>query len=148
MTKITAFDLTPFYRTSIGVDRLFDRIMNQIDHAASTNYPPYNIVKTGDHTFELQLAVAGFSQGELEITVTDGTCTVTGEKTETHLPQGHDYFYQGISARKFVRSWPLGEYVEVRSATVKDGILTVKLEQVVPESARPKTIEISYDNAA
>ena len=146
MTKITAFDLAPFYRTSIGVDRLFDRIVNQIDSAASTNYPPYNIVKTGEHTFELQLAVAGFTQGEIDITVKDGTISIVGEKKTTELPDGHEYFYQGISARKFVRSWPLGEYVEVLDATAKDGILTVSLEQRVPEAMKPKSIAITYAN--
>ena len=146
MTKITAFDLAPFYRTSIGVDRLFDRIVNQIDSAASTNYPPYNIVKTGDHTFELQLAVAGFTQGEIDITVKDGTISIVGEKTETELPEGHEYFYQGISARKFVRSWPLGEYVEVLDAVVRNGILTVSLEQRIPEAMKPKSIAITYAN--
>jgi molecular chaperone IbpA len=146
MTKITTFDLSPFYRTSIGVDRLFDRIINQIDSAASNNYPPYNIVKTGEHTFELQLAVAGFREGEITITVKDGTCTIAGEQGERELPQGHEYFYQGISARRFVRSWPLGEYVEVRDAAMRDGILTVRLEQVLPESAKPKTIAITYNS--
>ena len=87
MTKITTFDLSPFYRTSIGVDRLFDRIMNQIDTAASNNYPPYNIVKTGDNTFELQLAVAGFREGEITITVKDGTCTIAGEQGERERPE-------------------------------------------------------------
>jgi molecular chaperone IbpA len=144
MTKITAFDLSPFYRTSIGVDKLFDRIVNQIDSASNNNYPPFNIVKTGEHTFELQLAVAGFTQGEMDITVTDGTITIVGEKADTQLPEGHEYFHHGISARRFVRSWPLGEYVEVNDAIVKDGILTVRLEQIVPESAKPKSIAITY----
>lgn len=144
MTKITTFDLSPFYRTSIGVNRLFDRIMGQLDNATSNNYPPYNIVKTGEHTFELQLAVAGFTQGELTITVKDGTCTITGEQAERELPEGHEYFYQGISARRFMRSWPLGEYVEVRNAIVRDGILTVLLEQVIPENARSNNIAITY----
>ena len=145
MTKITAFDLSPFYRNAIGVDRLFDRIVNQIDHAASTNYPPYNIVETGENTYEVQVAVAGFSQGDIEITVKDGELIITGEKSET-LPEGHVVRHHGISARKFIRTFSLGDYVEVRTAIAKDGILTVKLERVVPESAKPKTIAITYEN--
>jgi molecular chaperone IbpA len=148
MTKITSFDLAPFYRTSIGVDRLFDRIINQIDNAATagTNYPPYNIVKTGEQTFELQLALAGFTQGEIEITVKDGVISIHGEKKTSILPEGHEYYYQGISARKFFRSWPLGDYVEVVDALMRDGILTVRLEQKVPDAMKPKTIEIAYQN--
>jgi molecular chaperone IbpA len=143
MTKITAFDLTPFYRNAIGVDRLFDRIVNQIDHAASTNYPPYNIVETGENTYEVQVAVAGFTQGEIEITVKDGELIIRGEKTES-LAEGHVYRHQGISARKFLRTFSLGDYVEVKDAVSQDGILTVKLERIVPESAKPKTVAISY----
>ena len=145
MTKITSFDLTPFYRNAIGVDRLFDRITQQIDHAAGTNYPPYNIVETGEHTYEVQVAVAGFTQGEVEISVKNGELIITGEKTEA-LAEGHIYRHQGISARKFIRTFSLGDYVEVQSATSKDGILTVKLERIIPESAKPKTIAITYEN--
>ena len=142
MTKITSFDLATFYRNAIGVDRLFDRIMNQVEHAA-TNYPPYNIVETGENSYKVQLAVAGFTQGEIEITVKDGELIITGEKTET-LPEGHVYRHQGISARKFIRTFSLGDYVEVKDALVKDGILSVKLERIIPDSAKPKTIAINY----
>jgi molecular chaperone IbpA len=145
MTKITAFDLSPLYRNAIGVDRLFDRIVNQMDHAAATNYPPYNIIETGENTYEVQVAVAGFSQGDLEITVKDGELIITGEKSET-LPEGHVVRHHGISARKFIRTFSLGDYVEVQTAIAKDGILTVKLERIVPESAKPKTIAITYEN--
>jgi len=145
MTKITAFDLSPLYRNAIGVDRLFDRIVNQMDHAAATNYPPYNIVETGENTYEVQVAVAGFSQGDLEITVKDGELIITGSKTDT-LPEGYVVRHQGISARKFIRTFSLGDYVEVKTAIAKDGILTVKLERIVPESAKPKTIAITYEN--
>jgi len=146
MTKITSFDLTPFYRNAIGVDRLFDRIVNQIDHAATTNYPPYNIVETGENTYEVQVAVAGFTQGEIEITVKNGELIITGEKETHEVPEGHVYRHQGISARKFIRTFSMGDYVEVQEATSKDGILTVKLERIVPESAKPKTIAITYEN--
>jgi molecular chaperone IbpA len=142
MTKITSFDITPFYRNAIGVDRLFDRIVNQIDHAA-TNYPPYNIVETGENTYEVQVAVAGFNQGELEITVKDGELIITGEKTET-TPEGYIFRHQGISARKFIRTFSLGGHVEVKDAVAKDGILSVKLERIIPDSAKPKTIAINY----
>jgi molecular chaperone IbpA len=146
MTKITHLDLTPFYRSTIGIDKLFDRITSQIDHAAGTNYPPYNIVETGENTFELQLAVAGFSQGELEINVRDGDLIVSGEKQNTQLPEGYSYKHQGISARKFLRSWSLGDYVEVLDAIAKDGILIVRLERKVPDAMKPKTIAISYQS--
>lgn len=146
MTKITTFDLTPFYRNAIGVDRLFDRITQQIDHAAGNNYPPYNIVETGENTFELQLAVAGFKQGEISVTVQDGELTVTGEKKASELPEGHVYKHQGISSRKFVRTWTMGDYVEVTDAICRDGILTVRLERMVPEAVKPKTIAVTYQS--
>jgi len=144
MTKITALDLNPFYRNSIGVDRLFDRILNQIDSTANTNYPPYNLLETGENSYELQLAVAGFTQGEIEINVKEGEVIVSGEKVLEDLPEGHKYHHQGISARRFIRSWTLGNYVEVQNAIVQDGILTIKLERLVPEAMKPKTIAITY----
>ena len=146
MTRLTSLDLSPFYRNSVGVDSLFDRLINQIDTAATTNYPPYNIVKTGEHTFEVQVAVAGFSQGEIEVGVKDGNLIITGEKLNTELPEGHEYTHQGISARRFVRTFSLADYVEVESAIARDGILTVKLERHIPEAMKPKTIAITYAN--
>jgi molecular chaperone IbpA len=146
MTRLTSLDLSPFYRNSIGVDRLFDRLISQIDTASSTNYPPYNILKTGENTFEVQVAVAGFSQGEIEVNVKDGDLVITGEKAETVLPEGHEYTHQGISARRFIRTFSLADYVEVDSAICQDGILTVKLERHIPEAMKPKTIAITYAN--
>jgi len=146
MTKITTLDLSPFYRNSIGVDKLFDRMMHQIDTAAAstTNYPPYNIVKTGDTTYEIQVAVAGFTEGEVTVNVNEGQLIITGEKGSTDLPEGHVYEHQGISARRFIRTFTLADYVEVTSAISQDGILTVCLERRVPEALQPKTIAITY----
>ena len=72
MTKITSFDLTPFYRNSVGMDSLFDRIIDRIDHSSINNYPPYNIVKVADNSYEIQVAAAGFLQGDIEINFHDG----------------------------------------------------------------------------
>ena len=127
MTKITSFDLTPFYRSTIGVDRLFDRIVNQIDHAATNNYPPYNIAETGENTYVIQVAVAGFTQGEIDVMVKDDQLIITGEKDISQETETWNYRHQGISARKFVRTFSLADHVEVKEAVNKDGILTVKL---------------------
>jgi molecular chaperone IbpA len=147
MTKITSFDLAPFYRNSVGVDRLFDRIVSQFEQttSSSNNYPPYNIVKTGDNTFEIQVAVAGFGQGDIEVNFHEGQLTITGEKTAE--PDANIvYQHQGISARKFVRSFSLADYVEVLDAVARDGILVIRLERVVPEAMKPKSIAITYTN--
>lgn len=146
MTKITSFDLAPFYRNSIGVDRLFNRIIDQFDHAAQTNYPPYNIIETNENTYEIQIAVAGFSQGEITIKVDHNELVISGEKTDREDNEGRVYRHQGISARKFIRSFALGEYVEVTNAVAKDGILTVVCERHIPEAMKPKTIAITYAN--
>ena len=137
MTKITSLDLTPFYRNSIGVDRLFDRIINQFD-AASTmgNYPPHDIVKTGEETYEIRLAVAGFMQGEIDVTFHDGVLTITGDRNREE-ENTLQFLHRGISARRFTKTFTLADHVEVRSAIAKDGILTVCLERVIPEEAKP-----------
>jgi molecular chaperone IbpA len=147
MTRLTTLDLSPFYRNSIGVDKLFDRLMGQIDAGGTTqNYPPYNIVKTGDTTYQIEVAVAGFTQGEVTVNVNEGQLIITGEKLSTELPEGYSYEHQGISARRFIRTFTLADYVEVTNAQSKDGILTVKLERQIPEAMKPKTIAITYES--
>jgi molecular chaperone IbpA len=146
MTKLTALDLNPFYRNAIGVDKLFDRIIHQIDSATTTNYPPYNILKTGEATFEVQVAVAGFAPGEVAVSVEDGTLIISGEKLDATLPAEVEYYHQGISARRFIRTFQMVDGVEVKGAVSKDGILTVKLEQIVPEAKKPKAIAINYES--
>ena len=147
MTKITSFDLTPFYRNSVGMDRLFDRITRQIDTAATGNYPPYDIVLTGENTYEIRVAAAGFKQNEIDVEYHEGQLRVTG----AHATQPHpeiEYLHHGISNRSWVRSWTLADYVEVKAAEMKDGILTIKLERFVPESMKPKKIAINYQTPA
>ncbi len=144
MTKITSFDLTPFYRSTVGIDSLFDRITRNIDMAANAgNYPPYNIVKTGDETYEIQIAAAGFRQDEIEVEVKDGQLVVQGGQGNQARAEV-EYLHHGISNRSFIRTFQLSDYVEVKEAQMKDGILTVRLEREIPEAAKPKKIAISY----
>jgi len=146
MTKITSFDLTPFYRNTVGIDSLFDRITRNIDLAANTgNYPPYDIVKTGEETYEIRVAAAGFRQHEIEVEITDGTLRISGSHSDEARPEV-EYLHHGISNRGFLRTFQLSDYVEVRDAVMKDGILTVGLERIVPETLRPKKISVSYQS--
>lgn len=143
MTKLTAADLAPFYRNSIGLDRFMTRVLDNIDNATrDTNYPPYNILKTGENTFEVHVAIAGFSTGEVDVRVQDSTLIITGEKNQSEIVG--EFIHQGISARKFIRTFNLSDYVEVIDATSKEGILTVRLERRVPEAAKPKSIQITF----
>ena len=144
MTKITAMDLAPLYRNSIGIDNWISRVLDQIDHTSQTNYPPYNIIKYDENTFEVQVAVAGFSEGEVEVSVKDGNLVITGEKQPEAQVVGTEYLHQGISARRFIRTFSLADYVEVVDASSRDGILTVRLERRLPEAMKPKTIAINY----
>lgn len=145
MTKLTTLDLSPLYRQAVGFDRLFDRIVNNLEHTNATNYPPYNIIETSENSWEVQIAVAGFGEGSIDVQIKDGELIVTGDKS-TELPQGHVYRHQGISSRKFIRTFTLGEYMEVKSASVKDGILSVACVRELPDAVKPKSIAITYAN--
>lgn len=148
MTKITSFDLTPFYRNSVGVDRLFDRIVNQIDAAATTgNYPPYDIIRVADDRYEIRVAAAGFRQGEIEVEFHEGKLTIQGTHSNEAQPEV-EYLHHGISNRGWMRQFTLADYVEVKSAAMVDGILTVQLERRVPEALKPKKIQIEFAGAA
>lgn len=146
MTRLTTADLTPLYRNAIGVDRILNRVMNTFEQQSSTTgYPPYNIIKCDDNHYAVEVAVAGFTQGEIEVRVENNTLIVTGEKIPTDDGTHTDYIHQGISARKFIRTFSLAEYVEVIDATVENGILSVRLEQIVPDSLKPRNITVTYN---
>ena len=146
MTKISTFDLTPFYRSTVGIDSLFDRITRNLDMAANAgNYPPYNIVRTGDESYEIQIAAAGFRQDEIEVEVSDDQLVIQGQQTIEARAEV-EYLHHGISNRNFVRTFQLSDHVEVRSAVMKDGILTVTLEREIPEAMKPKKIAVTYQN--
>ena len=138
-----------FYPLQQVFDRFFDeaeRLLNVDARALTSSFPPHNIIKLDDSRYLVELAVAGFGQGDIDVSTRDGDVIITGEKSQNALPEGHTYRHQGISSRKFMRSWTMGEYVEVVDAICKDGILTVRLERRVPEAIKPKSIEISYSN--
>ena len=148
MTKtlhLRAFDIPAFNKFGIGFDDLFTDLQRVTQTQSSTNYPPHNVIKTGDHTVTIEVAVAGFAEGEIDISLDQRLLTITGAK-KTQKDEEHEYLHRGISARDFKQTFPLAEHVEVKGAAIRDGILTVLLEREVPESAKPKSIAIAYNS--
>ena len=148
MTKtltLRSFDMPQLYKFGIGFDTLFDELQHIINLPDHSNYPPHNVIKTGEHTSAVEIAVAGFADGEIDISLDKKTLTVSGSR-KTEGDQNWEYLHRGISSRDFTRTFTLADHVEVQSATIKHGILSVYLERKVPESDLPKSIAITYQN--
>ena len=134
-------DLSPLYRSTVGFDSLvsvFDQIASFENEAAT--YPPYNIERLTENEYRITMAVAGFDKHDIEIGVNEGILSIRGEKKEAEKERA--FLHRGIASRAFERRFQLADYVEVRSADVKDGLLSVELEREVPERLKPRTIEI------
>ena len=146
MTKtlhLRSFDIPAFNKFGIGFENLFDDLQRVTQIQSSSNYPPHNVIKTGDNTVTIEVAVAGFAEGEIDIALDKRLLTITGNKQRDD-DAAHEYLHRGISSRDFKQTFPLAEHVEVKGATIRDGILTVLLEREIPESAKPKSIAITY----
>ena len=141
--SLRSLDIPSIHKFGIGFDRVFDDLVNATVQS-QTNYPPYNVVKHDENSFSIELAVAGFMSGEIDVEVEKNQLFVRGEKA-TNVDEKHEYLHRGISSRSFVRSWVLGEHVQVKDAKVENGILTVMLERVIPEEDKPKKIAITYN---
>ena len=131
--------------TSIGYDSMFEeleRLMNAQPSSVVEKYPPHNIVKVDDYRYIVELAVAGFSKDEIEITSNDGKLIIKGEKYSTEDDVAPEYLHKGISTRAFTKTIPLIDTIEIQGASYSNGILSIALENVVPESKKPRKIEI------
>ncbi len=137
---MNSIDLTPFYRNSIGFDRLGSLINNSLSTDVAASYPPYNIEVVDENQYAISLAVAGFDHHELDITVEQGVLTVRGEKTKQEQRQ---YLHQGIANRIFERKFNLDDHVEVTEADLRNGLLTIRLVREIPEAMKPRHISIS-----
>ena len=142
--NLRSLDIPSIHKFAVGFDHVLDELLRQTSAQTGTNYPPYNIVKYSDDKFAIELAVAGFKDDDIDITVEKNQLTIKGEKIVSS-EEGIEYLHRGISARNFLRTWTLAEHVEVRSAEIKNGILIVQLERKVPEEQRPKKIAITFN---
>ena len=133
------FDLTPFYRSTVGFDRLFNLLDANVGTEAQT-YPPYNIERTGENDYRIEIAVAGFKPEELNIEVKEAVLTVQGRKIANDEPRR--YLHRGLAERNFERRFQLAEYVAVTDAHLADGLLQIALKRELPEALKPRRIEV------
>ena len=143
---LRTLDIPSIHKFGIGFDNIFDELLRINAQQTNTNYPPYNIVKHSEDAFAIELAVAGFREGDINITLEKNVLTIKGEQTVSldELEKDVEYVHRGISARNFDRVFTLADYVEVIGAKAENGILTIELERQVPEEQKPKTVAITY----
>ena len=133
------FDFSPLWRSTIGFDHLADLVDSSLRQASDDNYPPYNIERSSEDHYRITLALAGFAPDDVTITAEQNTLTVEGKIS---AKEQREYLYQGIAARPFRRVYNLADYVQVKAATFKDGLLTIDLAREVPEAMKPRRIAI------
>lgn len=144
--QLRTIDVPQLHRFGVGFDSMFDRIDEILrqNSGGGTNYPPYNMVKLSENNYAIEVAVAGFKQGEVSIQVKENQLTIEGKKSVIEEDDGREFVFRGISGRDFSRVFTLADHVEVVNAKQENGILTVELERKIPEEKKPKQIAISY----
>ena len=138
----SAFDFSPFRRSTVGFDRLFDMLENSSFGQTQENYPPFDLIKKGENDYCIQLAVAGFTPQEIDITAQQNVLIVSGRKAEETESKDGDFIYRGIANRSFERRFALADHIQVRGADLKDGMLAIDLVREIPEAMKPRKISV------
>ena len=144
MTTSTLSLFNKLRPVSVGFDSVFDHFESMFNESPSlhTNYPPYNILKTDEHSYVIELAVAGFSKKDIKVTVENGVLTVESDREGNAESSGQEIIHRGISKRYFKKSFSISDDVEIRGAELKDGLLRISMEKIIPESRKRKEISI------
>ena len=138
------FDLSPLYRSTVGFDRLFSMLDTLPSGEASTpGYPPYNIERTGENAYRITMAVAGFSDQDIDVESNENVLTIKAQKAEEAEEEGREVLHRGIAARSFERRFQLADHVEVRGANLENGLLHIELVREIPEAMKPRKIAIT-----
>ena len=137
---MATIDLTPLYRSTVGFDRMARLLDSAMRADNSGGYPPYNIEVVEENRYRITLAVAGFDQSELDIEVENGVLTVRGSKRGE---EQREFLHKGIAFREFERKFSLADHVEVKGADIKNGLLDIELEKIIPEEAKPRRIPVT-----
>ena len=145
---MTRIDLTPFYRSAIGFDRMANLVDNlfHTSDSGNSNFPPYNIEKIGETDYQITMAVAGFDENELDITIHDGTLIVIGRPDQESENDEKTFLHRGIAGRQFERRFQLADFIEIKNAFLNKGLLHINLKREIPEKMKPRKILINNDD--
>lgn len=138
---LTRIDADTLNRALIGFDSMFNNFERRFANSIQTNYPPHNVVKIDDNNYEIQVAVTGFNKDEVTVELDQNILVITASRESE---EEKTFIHRGLAQRNFVKHFPLAEHIEVNGAEQKNGVLTIKLERIVPESLKPRRIEISH----
>lgn len=138
----TSFDFTPYRRSTVGFDRLFDLLETGARAEAGDGFPPYDLEKLGEDSYRITLAVAGFRPDEIEITAQQNQLVVSGRRSDEADADKDRWLHRGIATRSFERRFQLADFIEVQAASFENGLLSIALKREVPEAMKPRRIEI------
>ena len=142
------YDFTPLMRTAVGFDRLARQIETASRSSQENGWPPYNIESTGENTYRIEVAVAGFAPDELEIEAKENLLIVTGKKTPQDASVQRTFLHRGLAERDFERRFQLADYVVVKTASLNNGLLSIDMKRELPEALKPRRIEIADGSAS
>lgn len=141
MTQLTRFDTQALNRALVGFDRIFDDMERRFANQVTNNYPPYNICRLQENLYEIEMAVTGFEKSEITVTVEQEKLSIVGQRTRD-VDASVEFLHRGLALRDFERTFTLAEHMKIVSAEIKNGILTIQIERIVPEELKPRVIDI------
>jgi molecular chaperone IbpA len=145
MNSLTRFDTTALQKALLGFDSIFNDFERKFANQISSSYPPFNFIKKDENKYELEIAVTGFSPDEVTVEIDQNQLIIRGEKVKDDSIDESYYIHRGLAARKFVRAWLLPEHMEVNEGKIKNGVLSITLNRVIPEALKPRVLQIKAE---
>jgi molecular chaperone IbpA len=144
MNQLVRFDTNALNKALLGFDSLFDNFEHRFANQINQNYPPYNVLKHDEDSYEIEIAVTGFEKDEITVEIDQNQLVVKGQRKEVDLKEP-TYLHRSLATRDFTRSWTLAEHMEVGEGKIKNGVLTIELNRVVPEALKPRLLKITAE---
>jgi molecular chaperone IbpA len=144
MNQLVRFDTSALNRALVGFDNLFNDVERRFANQINSSYPPYNVLKHDENTYEIEVAVTGFLPEEITVEIDQNQLVVKGERNRSETDEAN-YLHRGLATRDFTRTWTLAEHMEVGEGRIKNGVLTIELKRVVPESLKPRVLKLKAD---